>query len=205
MWLRYVRGGDLDIFLAKYVVFGQPQGKSFAFSILILNLNIREFDPFILVHTWQSSLSFSAFVGEHFFIFLYLEYIFSWYKERKTFEQFENIFQKGYKTDFWFRKWAKRPSQEIKIWPTILLLEVWYQPFEPNIHPMGVLWRPQTMPKQLLNNSKTPFKKSKKRVFWLRKWSNWPSKKTNIWPKTLSFWRSYINLWSRKLPQNCCF
>ena len=67
----------------------------------------------------------------------------------------------------WPRKWSKGPSQRAKIWAKILILEVIYQPFELKIQLVDLL-RPKTIPKQLLNNSKSTFKKSNKRLFGLK-------------------------------------
>ena len=74
---------------------------------------------------------------------------------------------------------------EIQIWPKICILEVIYQSFELKIHLKTSLRRPKIIPKQLLNNSKTTFKKPRKPVFWPWKWSKWPSQRAKIWLKIL--------------------
>ena len=86
---------------------------------------------------------------------------------------------------FWPWKWSKWSSQRAKIWPKILILEVIYRPFELKIQLKVGILMPKMMPKPLLNNSKTTFKKSKKRLFWPSKWSKWPSKSAKFWPKIL--------------------
>ena len=66
--------------------------------------------------------------------------------------------------DPWKRqKWAN-------FWSKISILGVIYQPFELKIHPKVGLLRPKTMPKHILNNSKTTLKKSRNRLFWPPKW-----------------------------------
>ena len=94
-------------------------------------------------------------------------------------------FKKSKKRVFSLWKWSKWHSQRAKIWPKILILEAIYQPFELKIHLKVNLLRPKTMPKQLLNNSKPTFKKSKKRIFRPQNWSKWPSQRPKIWPKIL--------------------
>ena len=91
------------------------------------------------------------------------------------------------------KKWSA--AQRAKFWPKILILEVIYRSFELNIYPKVELLRPKIMPKQLLNISKTTFKKSKKRLFWPPKWSKWPLRGPNFDLK-FWFWRSYIDLLS---------
>ena len=81
-------------------------------------------------------------------------------------------FKKSKKRLFWPPKWSKWPSKRAKFWPKILILEVIYRPFELKINLKVRLERPKIMPKQFLNNSKTTFKKSKKRLFWPPKWPN---------------------------------
>ena len=80
-------------------------------------------------------------------------------------------FKKSKKRLFWPWKWSKWPSQRAKFWPKIFILEVIYRPFELKIHLKVRILRPKTMPKQLLNNSKTTLNKSKKRLFLPPKWS----------------------------------
>ena len=102
-----------------------------------------------------------------------------------TSEHLQNNFQKVQIRLFWPPKWSKWPSQRAYFWPKFLILEVRYRPFELKIHPKVSLLRPKIMPKQLLNISKTTFKKSKKRLFRPPKWSKWPSQRANFWPKIL--------------------
>ena len=97
----------------------------------------------------------------------------------------KTTFKKSKKRLFWPPKWSKWPSQRANFWPKFLILEVRYRPFELKIHPKVSLLRPKIMPKQLLNISKTTFKKSKKRLFRPPKWSKWPSQRANFWPKIL--------------------
>ena len=99
-------------------------------------------------------------------------------------------FKKYKKRLFWPPKWSKWPSQRAKIWPKILILEVIYRPFDLKIHLKVSFFRPKTMPKQLLNNSKPTFKKSKKRLFWPPKWSKCPSQRAKIWRKKIIFYIS---------------
>ena len=66
-----------------------------------------------------------------------------------------------------------------------MIFEVIYHPFDLKIHLKMRLLRPKTTPKQLLNISKTTFKKSKKWLFWPPKWSKWPSQRPKFWPKIL--------------------
>ena len=97
----------------------------------------------------------------------------------------KTTFKKSKKRLFWPPKWSKWPSQRAKFWPTFLILEVRYRPFELKIHQKVSLLRPKIMPKQLLNISKTTFRKSKKRVFWPWKWSKWPFQRAKFWHKIL--------------------
>ena len=60
------------------------------------------------------------------------------------------------------------------------------------------------IPKQLLNSSKTTFKKSTKRVFWPWKWSKWYSQGPKI-ARKFRFLRSYINISSWKYTKNWGF
>ena len=62
---------------------------------------------------------------------------------------------------FWIQKWSKWPFQRTKICPQIEILGVIYQHFELKTHPKVDLLRQKIIPKQLLDNSKTTFKKSK--------------------------------------------
>ena len=94
-------------------------------------------------------------------------------------------FKKSKKRLFWPPKWSKWPSKRAKFWPKILILEVIYRPSELKINLKVGLLRPKIMPKQLLNNSKPTFKKSKKRLFWAPKWSKWPSQRAKFWPKIM--------------------
>ena len=55
-----------------------------------------------------------------------------------------------------------------------------YRPFELKILLKMWLLGPKTMPEQLLNNSKTTFKKSKKQLFLPQKWSKLPSQRAKI-------------------------
>ena len=95
----------------------------------------------------------------------------------------KTTFKKSKKRLFWHPKWSKWPSQRAYFWPKILILEVIYRPFELKIQLKFDLLRSKIMPKQLLNNSKPTFKKSKKRLFWPPKWSKWPSHRPKFWPK----------------------
>ena len=99
----------------------------------------------------------------------------------------KTTFKKSKKRLFWPPKWSKWPSQRAKFWPTFLILEVRYRPFELKIHIKVGLLKPKIMPTQLLSISKTTFKKSKKRLFWPPKWSKWPSQRANFWHKILIF------------------
>ena len=62
-------------------------------------------------------------------------------------------------------------------------LRSFFQPFELKIHQKVGLLRPKTIPKQLLNNSKTTLKKSRNRLFWLPKWSKMTISWAKFWPK----------------------
>ena len=76
------------------------------------------------------------------------------------------------------------------------------------------LLRPKMMPKQLLNNSKPTFKKSKKRLFWPPKWSNhgyqfWKNgqnftKKSRFWwsPNNI-LGRYYTQVWALWVQKQC--
>ena len=57
-----------------------------------------------------------------------------------------------------------------------MISELMYQPFELEILPKDSLLRPITMPKLLLNNFNTTFKKSQKRNFGPHKLSKCPSR-----------------------------
>ena len=72
-----------------------------------------------------------------------------------TSEQLKTTLKNPSKRVFWPWKLSKWPSQKAKIWPTILILEVIYQPFKLKIHPKVGLFRRKIMPKDFLNNSKT--------------------------------------------------
>ena len=74
-----------------------------------------------------------------------------------TSEQPQINFQKGEKTAFLAWEMVKMALTNGQIWPKILILEVIYRPFEEKIHLKVRLLRPETMPKQLLNISKTTF------------------------------------------------
>ena len=97
----------------------------------------------------------------------------------------KTTFKKPRKRVFWPWKWSKWPSQRAKFWLKILSLEVIYRHFELKIHPKFGLFRLKIMPKQLLNSSKTTFKKSKKWHFGTPKWLKWPSQRPKIWAKIL--------------------
>ena len=90
-------------------------------------------------------------------------------------KQLQNNFEKVQKATFLNPKMVKNdPSKLPKwaiFWPKISIIGVIYRPFEPKIHPKVGILRPKTMPKQLLNNSKPTFKKSRKLIFWPQKWS----------------------------------
>ena len=95
----------------------------------------------------------------------------------------KTTFKNPRKRLFWPWKWSKWPSQRAKFWPKILILEVIYRPFELKIQLKVGILRPKIMPKQLLNISKTTFKKSKKRLFWPPKWSNHGYQFCRFWQK----------------------
>ena len=97
----------------------------------------------------------------------------------------KSTLKKSIKRLFWPKKRSKWPSQRAKFWTKILILEFIYRAFELKIQLKVGILRPKMMPKPLLNNSKTTFKKSKKRPFWPPKWSKWPSERANFWPKIL--------------------
>ena len=97
----------------------------------------------------------------------------------------KTTFKKSWKRVFWAQKWSKYPPQRSKIWPEILILGVIYRPFELKIHPKVCVLRLITMPKRFLNNSETSFKISRKRLFWVKKWSKYPPQRAKIWPEIL--------------------
>ena len=73
--------------------------------------------------------------------------------------------KKSSKRFFWSWKLSKWPSQRAKFSPKIYISEAIYQPLELKIQPKRDLLKPKIIPKQLLNNSKPTFKKSKKPIF----------------------------------------
>ena len=89
-------------------------------------------------------------------------------------KQLPNNFEKVQNTTFLTPKMAKNdPSERPKwanFWPKTLIFEVIYGPLELKIHSKVGLFRPKTMPKHFLNNSKTTLKIAKIRLFWPPKW-----------------------------------
>ena len=104
---------------------------------------------------------------------------------KQLLNNFWTTFKKSRKRVFWPQNSPKLTLSESKIWPQILISEVIYQPFELKIHPKVGLLGPITMPKQLLNSSKTTFENSRKVTFWPQNSPKWPSQRLKIWPKIL--------------------
>ena len=126
----------------------------------------------------------------------------------------KTTFKKSKKRLFWTPKWSKWPSQRANFWPKILILEVIYRPFELKIQLKVGILMPKMMPKPLLNNSKTTFKKSKKRLFWTPKWPNhgyqfWKNGQ-NFTQKCRFWWswnfflsRYYTKVWALWVQKQC--